>query len=94
MNQKIEEIEGCLSTTIKKYEQEKIDIIQIARGNVDQVRKYADKLKEQIQKKEKEMTYIKVLVSIRVNDKGLIYRNWQIISSISVLTWKSSSKNP
>lgn len=67
MNLKIEEVEKCLSINVAKHLEERTEIIFVATESVEQVKNYADKLREEIHKKSKEMHYIKVFIRLKGN---------------------------
>lgn len=61
LNQKIEDLEKTLTKTVKKHEDEKAELVHMAKESVENIKKYADRLREEIVKKSKEIHYIKVL---------------------------------
>ena len=53
-------MEKCLSLNVTQHKEEKQQIIELANESLTQVKCYADKLREEIIKKGKEMQYVKV----------------------------------
>ncbi|KAJ3107444.1 hypothetical protein HDU97_004040 [Phlyctochytrium planicorne] len=61
LNLKIQSMEHALSHVVREFEHERDIIGKMARRELDEVRRYADKLRESLKRKSKEMRHIKRL---------------------------------